>query len=486
MLNDLTFLDIGSSWPPDCESERLEMYDRNRQLFESGHAEVYRESLKRIDRVIGNFEDVISFATVLNFQKLMSLKIADLLLGEPPKFQCDDQETLDDIVKDKLTLFYENIIDVTRFGDGLLYIRNVNGKGTIDVTQPSIWYPVCSADDVKAVLNHVIAWTYSKKEGDHDKTYLKTQIHWKGHYIERVNEIIGNMTGANVIGKLISESQINTGLDDFAIVQISNTITSDRSTGLDDYTDVDSIICELIVRIGQIARILDKHASPSVTGPKEALEQNPATGEWTLKMGTYFPRNRADDPEVKYITWDGQLAAAFTHIDRLVNILYTISEMGSAIFGDMASVNAPSGIALKRLMMSALAKVNRLRMHVDSGYKKAIRLASQIGRKSLNDIEISISWQDGLPTDEVELTNEMAIRTNNKQTLSVKSALMRLDGLSEDDADAEMELIAEDVAMEPLPPNPFDTNTNTDIIPPTTLSDVPPVVPKKTDTGASK
>ncbi len=475
MLNDLSFLDIGKTWPPLCESERMEMYSRNRQLFESGHAEVYQEALKRIERVIGNFQNVISYPTVLNFQKLMSLKIADLLLGEPPKYQCEDQETLDQIIKDKNVTLYEAVIDMSRYGDGLFFIRNIKGKGTIDLTQPSIWYPICDPSDVKNIIYQVLGWTYEVEDKDTKKKFLKLQIHEKGRYTERLHELTGNLSGSVVIDKLLSEQVINTGLDDFAVVQASNTITSDRCTGLDDYTDIDSIICELIVRVGQIARILDKHASPSVSGPEGALEQNKSTGEWSLKMGNFFPRQSKDEPEVSYLTWDGQLTAAFAHIDRLINILYTISEMGSAIFGDMASIDAPSGTALKRLMISPLAKVNRIRMRAEPAIKKAIRLASQIGYRSLNDQEISITWQDGLPTDETELTTIMSIRTGDKPTISQKSALMRLDNLSEEDADAEMELIQEDEAMSPAPANPFEQNGNIPVETIATSEAVPPV-----------
>ena len=55
-------------------------------------------------------------------------------------------------------------------------------------------------------------------------------------------------------------------------------LTSDRVYGIDDYSDLDSIISELEVRISQISKILDKHAEPSVQGPSSALVRNPHTG----------------------------------------------------------------------------------------------------------------------------------------------------------------------------------------------------------------
>ena len=53
-------------------------------------------------------------------------------------------------------------------------------------------------------------------------------------------------------------------------------LTSDRVYGIDDYTDLDSIVSEIEVRISQISKILDKHAEPSMQGPETALQLNPS------------------------------------------------------------------------------------------------------------------------------------------------------------------------------------------------------------------
>lgn len=472
MLTNLNFIEVGQQWPPICEKHRMEMYSKNRELFEGEHAEVYTEDLKRIERVIGNFQQVISYPVVLNFQKLMSLKIADLLLGEPPQITVGDKESIeqtaiDTIEKtsDLINTSYQVAIDVSRFGDGLFYIRNNADGGLIDITQPSIWYPVISCDNVRDIQYHVLAWTYEVEERGTEHHYLKAQIHSKGSYEERILELVGSE-----IQKLISSEVIQTGLLDFAVIQVSNVITSDRATGLDDYTDIDSIIGELLVRIGQVSRILDKHASPSMSGPQTALERDPATGEWRLKTGNYFPRESRDDPDVTYITWDGQLAANFTQIEKLINLLYTISEMGSALFGDMTGTTgqAPSGTALKRLMISPLAKVNRIRMRFDGALKKALILCSQLGGKNitnLTDVDISILWQDGLPGDPKEDAEIINLRTAGKPTMSQIRVLTQFDAMSADDADEELAKIQdEEAASTPMPAAPFSNSPDASIL----------------------
>jgi hypothetical protein len=451
MLTNLDFLKTGEPFPPKGETARMKMYKENRALFEGEHAEVYRENLKRIERVIGNFGDVISYPVVVNFQKLLSLKIADLLLGEPPiiSAKTDAQHAALDTISDNSelpTTAYQIAIDVSRYGNGLFYVRKQGDKGIIDLTQPPVWFPVVAENNVREFQYHVLAW----ESGDQ----LRCQIHSRGFYEERYYNFERGM-----IGTLRSSTdRIQTGLDDFAIIPVSNVQTSDRVTGLDDYTDLDSLISDLMVRLGQIDRILDKHANPSVSGPQAALERDERSHEWRLKLGNYFPRDSKDDPPVEYVTWDGELAANFAQVEKIINLIYTISEMGSALFGDMTSGTGqvPSGSALRRLMISPLAKVSRIRARFDPAMKKALALCSQLGGPRVEFKDISINWQDGLPPDFTEDAAIMKSRTADKATMSQHRALVMFDGLTEEEADAELARIQdEEAAQAPLTPPPF-------------------------------
>ncbi len=466
MLHDLKFLQQGQPWPPYCERERLQKYSDNRKLFECDHVDVkvYQEQLKRIARVVGNFQDVIDYPVILNFQRLMSLKVADLLFGEAPQIQAGEadsaeQTALDEIMlaSDMMNTAYEAAIDVSRFGDGLLYIRvGEDGRGFVDIAQPPVWYPIVDKSNVRKILSHVLAWAYEDTDAkESDKYYLGVEIHNRGSVERRKYQLITSPLGS-VIGKMVGAPVTElTGLSDFAVIQIPNVKASGQATGLDDYTDVDSIVSELIVRSGQIARILDKHADPCMQGPSSALTQDPKTGEWYLKMHNYFSKETSDDSDVAYVVWDGQLSAAFQQIEKLVNFLYTISEMGAALLGDMGvkTGQVPSGSALRRLMMAPLAKVGRIKMRFEPAIIKAIRLCSQLGYTRLDDADISVQWQDGLPTDETENANVISLRVASG-TMSRQRAMMLFDGLSEDDAQEEMGRVEdEEASMNPVPNN---------------------------------
>ena len=234
-------------------------------------------------------------------------------------------------------------------------------------------------------------------------------------------------------------------MDEFLVVPVNNILTTDRITGLDDYSDLDAIIQELEVRTAQISRILDKHADPNMYGPDTALDQDTRTGEWSFRGGgKYFPVAPGDEPP-GYVTWDGQLDSAFKHIEHLTEQLYILSETSAAAFGQLKAGLAESGTALRRLMMAPLAKVNRIRMRFDPALKEVPWLASLLekaqskqGAVVLEDIHIA--WNDGLPDDDQEtVANETALYGSG--LTSLESALRRIHGLEGEALDEEMKRI---------------------------------------------
>lgn len=465
MLTDLSFLEKGKEFPPKSEGKRLDMYANNKKLFNGEHVEVYKECLKRIERVVGNFDDVVSYPVVLNFQKLITLKIGDLLLGEEPEISAEDDDKNEAIKKiiensDLIGIATQVCYDVSRYGDGLFYIREEEDKAIIDLTQPPIWYPVVHEDNVKKIKYHVLAWRINKER-------VKVQIHEQGKYTSRMLKV---SKGGVILGEVNEyEEEVATDLDDYSIIPVSNVTTSDTIHGIDDYSDLDSIISDLMVRIGQVDRILDKHASPTMSGPSSALVQDVRTGKWSLKTGNYIPRDNKDSPKVEYITWQGQLEANFKQIERLLNMLYTISEMGSSLFGDLTN-NAgqiPSGSALRRLLISPLAKVSRIKNKFNHSLKKAIALCSQLGGDGIVEVEyddISINWQDGLPSDPKENAAIMKSRTAGKATMSQERAMKIYDGMTEDEIEEELGMIQdEEMGMTPMATGQFTQGQPEDI-----------------------
>ena len=483
MISNLDFLNPGMPFPPeDADTrKRFNMYQINKELFNGEHGKeggIFDTNLKKLRRVVGNYDEVVDFVTLLNYHKLLSLKTADMIFGEKPLIICkDNKETIEQLEENTNmhSKFYQSIIDCSRYGNGIFYIYEDENKGNFDLSQPCMWIPIVDSKNMKKITNHVIVWV-SEENGSR---YLNAQIHYKGYFEERVYNVVDDNMGSlgkvvtdiygrtliqteshsYLIGNMISSNIIKTGLNDFAIQVVSNITTSDSITGIDDYSDINSLICELMVRIGQVSKILDKHSEPNVNAPSSAAQQDPETGEWFLKLGNVFFRDSSDDPAMEYITWDAKLESNFKQIELLLNQLYVLSEMGATLLGgeDKGGSNA-SGRALKFKMISPLAKAKRIIMMIDPTIKNTIKLLTQLGGENINDLtneKITIKWQDGLPNDAFEEA-EIIEKRKNSGTLSTRQALIEYDQMSEEDAEEEVQrILDEESQMNPLSQAPF-------------------------------
>ena len=457
----LDFLTTGYPWPPPSEVERFNKYEENKMLFEGKHNLVYSSWIKLLRE-----DQKATLEIILNWHKRLSTLWADMLLGEPPKFKSEPEDAVTKHTTDKfLNDCYMTIIDVSRFGDGLLKVRLKNGVAIIEPNTPQVWIPVTAFDNVQEVLAHVLAWVIQKVDNKgRDIYFLRVEIHTIGLIQNKLFELKQNFDQSIArfeIGKEIELSIITefkdvlpiqeTGVDDFLVIPIHNLITSDRSTGFDDYSDIDSIIQELEIRIAQLSKILDEHAAPTLAGPDSLRRIDPRTGQVSFDgLGKYIPM-APEDSAPEYLTWDVQIEAIQYEIDTLLQQLFIISETSAAAFGDLKQGLAESGSALKRLMLAPLAKVNRLRLRLDPALKKALTLASELevvnniaGAKKITDVKIE--WQDGLPADDTE----RAVIDSQEYAAGIVSldTILRRRGFDGEALEEEKKLIEEDKKAE--------------------------------------
>lgn len=452
MLISLKQLNEGMNWPVDeTNEERQEQLEFYKRIFNGKIDNDITPHFDRVSKVTGNFMDVVSFETRMNYQKKVSIKTVDLLLGETPtvavKTQTDN-DALNDALEDIgfWNIMYECMIDVSRYGNGVLKVyKDTNGKANLSVIPTNFWYPVVDPTNIKEITSHVIAHQYDIEKD----SYLKIEIHYKGLYETRLHRLskTNSYSASNTlkIGELISSYETYTGLTDFAIVPISNITSSDNLYGISDYEDINGVISEIEVRLGQVSKILDKHADPSMQLPSDCIETDDETGMSRIKLGDAFIINSKDSVEPKYITWDGQLEANFNHIKLLFEQLAILSELGSLFIGNgLEKLGNISGVALRKLAFSALAKINRLQMRSRSAIVKSIKLMSQLGLDGVPDLtkeRITVRFGDGLPVEWSDLIEQiaMAVQAN---VMSVEAAIELLnDNASSAQIELELERI---------------------------------------------
>ncbi|MDL2235409.1 phage portal protein [Christensenellaceae bacterium OttesenSCG-928-L17] len=453
MLYDLTFLEQGKPWPPKQEIKRIKQYDANRRLFEGEHFDQQDDAARRVQQVIGAFDDVISYEILLNYQQLVSKKTADLLFSEWPTITSKDermQKFIDEFTTRShlLSQCYQVALDISRYGDGTMGVSRPEEGAIAYAGRTDCWYPVVDPMNIKRHLHEVIATVVVPNAEKPTERELLIEIHSPGRNERRRHRLEGVSNG--LIGPALLPPDVTiTGLPGIDFWQVSNVATSDRVHGIDDYHDINALIQEIEVRFAQISKVLDKHAQPSMQGPMSALvEDPPESGEYKMRTGNYFVTQEGGDEKagtVSYVVWDAQMSSAFEQIEKLLGQLRTISEMG-ALISDVSEKmgQMPTGTALRTLLSTALAKIARVRMTFDAVLKQVIQAAAQL--EGIKPADVSIKWFDGLPDDPLETAQIISSRTGGKQTMSVKTSIMETDGKTEEEAKSEVLQIQEENA----------------------------------------
>ena len=468
MLYNLNWLEPGQMFPPQSEVDRLTRYLQNAALFNGDHfgdpvlrsrdgitelpIDVFMKSAEKISQVIGNFEEVISFPTLLNYQRLMSLKMADLVCGEYPTISgvtAEDNAGIKDVrdytqFDDKL---YSTVLDISRFGDAIwrLY-RDDNDRDTFTCWTPTQWFPIVAQDGTNSIKQHCLAWRENKSQDSSNPDWrLHVQIHGTsksevGYYMQQEYKLKDD---GKTIKEKVSSAKKLTGFPMCAVMHLKAYTITNSVYGYDDYMNIDSIMAEIMARVGQISAILDKHADPNITGPVSMLTLNPKTGEYSLKSGKFYAVSPGEE-QPKYMTWDGQLTSAFKQLEFLVNQLYILSEMGAAVLGGGdGSGTAISGTAMRFKMVNPLAKARRI---ANSMTRPVRYLFSSLCLEPEVPVQnISVFWSDGLPDDPRENIENCKLATGETKMMPLEKAIMEFFGRSNEEALKWIEQIHEEV-----------------------------------------
>jgi len=455
-ITSLDVLSVGNPWPPACEKKRMDAYKADRDLLSGEHHEVFADVLRLIQRDRRRTQTYIALAHPRRIVKAFG----DMVLGEAPTIKAKGvdeaepvegadaesiaQEQVEAYVKemDLLHEAHQSLVDIQSLGEGVLKVtlrdRGVAGlRPAITATDPCIWYPVVSDEDKQEVVAHILAWTWECEDENRKTTRrLKAETHEPGC----VTTYSGTVK-RNKIETLVEESVVMTGVDECLVVPMFNFRSTADCTGTSDFNDLMPILSEMEVRLYLIASILDKHSDPKLYGPRSLVSQDPLTGEAVVAQTDYVPLD-AGEQAPGYVTWEGQLAAAYKELDFLAEQALFVMEATPAMFGNIDGT-VTSGAALKRLLIAPLMKASRLRNRLDVGLTKALTLASLLhstvpGSGAVVFSDVSIEWQDGLPEDPLEtMTIHAGLVTAGIE--SVEDAVRAVFGVEGDELVARME-----------------------------------------------
>lgn len=452
-------------WPPPDHAARLTRYNENQALYEGKHTEVFT----RLNKVFSdNDAEHQKMVLVFNFHKRLSTLWADMSFGETPIVKIDDEPK-----KKAWTRFstetnqfwrvcYQAVIDLSRFGDCVFRIWYDEKKGArVEAVTPQKWFPVLDPF-TEDPLAHVIAYTTDQYVDHVQMTILKAEIHTPGQIENRFFVVKdGRLMLQRDPADFGEESIVETNVDDMLVIPISNSTTSTESFGDDDYRVLDSIVQSLEMRYTRLARIFDYHSEPDKGVPETAFELDNAG------QVRYDPNKKVwpmyqDMPLPQYITWadGGIMTAAFTHIDKLMDVLYLVSETCKAAFAIDQVGGALSGTALRLLMTIPLKKSSRMMSIMKPIVQNVVKIGTglEVARSMAGAIVIddfTFTPQDGLPNDKTETINNMATLAN-AQLVTAERATQEIFGLEGEELDAEVKKLEDqkEAAKPPIQPPP--------------------------------
>lgn len=473
MLTSLDFLQIGEPWPPeDPDTQaRLELYKKNRQLFDSKAEQVYG---RWVEVLRDNLEET---HYVLNFHHRLAWLWADLIMGEPPAYkvgrpESTEQRALSVFVEENEvdTVGQEVLVDVSRYGDGLFRLRVEDGKPVIEGQSPEYWFPVVSESNVRKILYHVIAY----KIGRTEKTnlaeralnpdvltrrvrYLRAEVHSAGrieHRLYRLNSddrIEGRVEGDEVRRVVAdfpgdADGMEETGVDVPLVFHAPGARTTDRLHGYDDYTKIDSSMEYLMWLAAQRQVILHKHSDPSISGPPIALVESESGKQYAASGSRYYQiEDGTESVRPEYMVWDGQLTGSFRQTEELWRDVFIASETSPTAFGHSESGYAESGTSLRLRIMATLKKSERMAQRFFPVLGKVLKIAGALGAGNFE--ALSITPNDGLPADEMEAAQITALDIGSGVT-SKKAAMVRRYGYNDKQSEDELTQIEEERQQE--------------------------------------
>jgi hypothetical protein len=465
---------IGAYYPPLDHRDRIKRYKENRKLFQGKHFDVF----KRVQDRLSKRQNEIIYISA-NLPAVVCKKSADFLFGESCQYSAgkqDDspeQKALDRFVLDnELNITnYESALANAYRGDSFYKIRYGQKYGGlidkkydpfrvfVEQQNPEYVFPETVPGDAKKILAYHIAYPVMVGEED---WVLHVESHYPGIIYEakyRMKPVVITVDNEVTEWRIYAEvtdarNTVETGVIEPLVVHVPNFATDESWQGMDDLTDIKPIFDEINNRLSQIAVILDKHSDPAVAVPAGTLGED-ENGNPIFRVGVdkVFEVMGKDDVVPQYITWDGQLQNAFSELDRLIDLLLVICEIPTVALGKGDSgTSGSSGLSIKWRMNSILSKINRKRQYYDRALKRVLLLAQQLeharlGRQPYEITVPRIKFNDGLPDDEMEMANIMSVRTGGKATISQKSAIIWLDGLTEEQAEVELERIKNEEAI---------------------------------------
>jgi hypothetical protein len=352
-------------WPPFLDAERLAQYDDYIALVENRAADVFPDL-----QLSPGQKEKIALAVAL--PELLCNVWADAVWGDEDehgveiRLPNDAAQTKWDLVAEALDYEmtgWESVFGCAARGTSVLQIgrdeRMLDITGTeLTITEisPSIYFPVLRPGSARIVEAVVLAWE-AVDLNDARKLWQYREL----HRVENAQYLIDyqRRRSGDVPWIDWKPRAAPVGVDFLPFVDTHAKRWAGRYWGLSEIGRNSSLFSQIDSTMTNIAAILEYHGNP--------LLQHPAS--WAFASGgvlqrgadqSYGIRNPEEAVVARYITYDGQLTAQMSNLDKAIELVLLTSEVPRSYFADPDG-GAPSGTAQRLRLQNYLKKAGRYR-----------------------------------------------------------------------------------------------------------------------------
>ena len=473
LVNAATADVLVANWPPEGDIARLLAYERNADLYIGNHEGVFVDS--------GDFKfsyDTGREYVIVNLLGALTDLLVNRLFGEgvavlAPEDDVGTQAFFDHLhARNSLGRYHlEAGISASYGGDAVYKVRYSADEARIVIeTVPSAtWFPQTSPQDSRTIEKTLLAQVVWSEAGD---TYLWQEGHevrdGAGYITNEFYPVGGNLEGGKLHVDFLAGSadletlpefgplqdEAKTGVDAVLVVHVPNrTSPATGFFGIPDYTGLETIQGELNHRYTQRAEVQDKFVDPVMYGPPLDDE----TGAVRPTENKYLVMPEDGTAPAGYLTWDAKLESVLEALNELRLDFAATSGIDLQALRPSEGSGVASGRALKLMNMRTQSVVRGKQAQFGPGLQDVYSLATKLYNSSevgelawspdegevniLEPEDITIRWQDGLPSLAIEEIEEQALMLTSGIQSQLRAA-QQIHGLGEEDAEALLERIS--------------------------------------------
>lgn len=430
-----------------AQNARLERLRIARLLRQGHHRRVFLEE----GRTQFNFPEMeIQGRTLqpyitLNILKLISTTLADLLLGQEAILTIGNplgQEAINDLRKrcDLHPIFYGSARTASWAAEAMVEVLRWQGEVWVKEVKPDEVFPLGQRlpdGQYAAYRRYAVAEVV---QGNVKQKLLLETTYEPGR-ITRVCYKLNGSAKTDAVDltlwpvKMPDGSPLppaeSTGIDCNTIVWMGNEIEDDEVTCDDD--GLIELQDELNAEQTQIARVIAKHADPRLAVPETKADES---GNLLASHDLWFYRSKDEIPA--YITWNAELAAAaLADRDFTLDGLCVASELTKGLMGLDRGAAPDSAKRLRLQATKTLARVARKATFVRPFIRTVMDVAMDLMQVSMRvqvaltvdpedttkDLGVEVELRDGLPIDDYDQAQTIALLTGGKASMSVERAV---------------------------------------------------------------